>query len=112
MRLCRVYVPRRLLLIHPFRCVMLFLLVWTVTWSSSSSLFFVLVSVVVFVVVAGVVVGVLLLLGCESRSGSDRPCARLDAIGVGAAVVLRCGLCGCWFRRRIVPLLLISETVF
>ena len=112
MRLCRVYVPCRLLLIHPFRCVMLFLLVWSVMWSSSSSLFFVLVSVVVIVVVAGVVVDVLLLLGCESRSGSDRPCARLDAIGVGAAVVRRCGLCGCWFRRRIVPLLLISETVF
>ena len=59
-----------------------------------------------------VVIDVLLLIGCESRSGSDRPCACLDAIGVDAAVVRRCGLCGCWFRRRIVPLLLISETVF
>ena len=76
----------------------------------------VLVSVVVIVVVAGDVVYVLLLLlllfGCESRSGSDRPCACLDAIGVGAAVVRRCGLCGCCFRRRIVPLLLIFKTVF
>ena len=108
MRLRRVYVPRRLLLIHPFRCVMLFLLVWSVMWSSSSSLFFVLVSVVVIVVVAGVVVDVLLLLGCESRSGSGRPCVRLNAIGVGAAGVRRCGLCGCWFRRRIVQMLSIS----
>ena len=89
---------------------MLFLLVWPVTWVVVIVL--VLVSVVVIVVVAGVVVDVLLLLGCESRSGSDRPCARLDAIGVGAAIVLRCGLCGCWFRRRIVPLLLTSKTVF
>ena len=68
----------------------------------------VLVSVVV---VAGVVVDVLLLLlllfGCESRSGSDRPCACLDAIGVGDAVVRRCGLFGCWFRRLIVPILVI-----
>ena len=74
----------------------------------------VLVSVVVIVVVAGDVVGVLLLLsiGCESRSGSDRPCACLDAIGVDAAVVRRCGLCGCWFRRRIVPIHLIFKTVF
>ena len=81
MRLCRVYVPCRLLLIHPFRCVMLFLLVWSVTWLSSSSLFFVVVSVVVIGVVAGVVVDVLLLFGCKSRSGSDRPCACLEAIG-------------------------------
>ena len=62
----------------------------------------VLVSVVDIVVVAAVVVDVLLLIGCESRSGSDRPCACLDAIGVDAAVVRRCGLCGCWFRRRII----------
>ena len=41
----------------------------------------VLVSVVVIVAVAGVVVDVLFLLGCESRSGSDRPCACLEAIG-------------------------------
>ena len=74
----------------------------------------VLVSVVVIVVVAGVVVDVLLSLsfGCESRSGSDRPCACLDAIGVGAAGVRRCGLCGCWFRRRIVQMLSISKKVF
>ena len=77
----------------------------------------VLVSVVVIVVVAGDVVYVLLLLllllfGCESRSGSDRPCACLDATGVGAAGVRRCGLCGCWFRRRIVRMLSISEKVF
>ena len=101
MRLCRVYVPCRLLLIHPFRCVMLFLLVWSVTWlSSSSSLFFVLVSVVVIVVVAGDVVDVLLLLlfGCESRSGSDRACECLDAIGVGTAVVRRCGLGSVWWK--------------
>ena len=56
----------------------------------------VLVSVVVIVVVAGNVVDVLLLFGCESRSGSDRPCACLDAIGVGAAVVRRCGLGSVW----------------
>ena len=72
----------------------------------------VLVSVVDIVVVAAVVVDVLLLIGCESRSGSDRPCACLDAIGVGAAGVRRCGLCGCWFRRRIVQMLSISENVF
>ena len=59
MRLCRVYVPRRLLFIHPFRCVMLFLLVWSV----SSSLFFVLVSVVVIVVFAGVVVVIVVVVG-------------------------------------------------
>ena len=35
----------------------------------------VLVSVVDIVVVAAVVVDVLLLIGCESRSGSDRRCA-------------------------------------
>ena len=68
----------------------------------------VLVSVVDIVVVAAVVVDVLLLIGCESRSGSDR----LDAFGVDAAVARRCGLRGCWFRRSIVPLLLIFKTVF
>ena len=72
----------------------------------------VLISVVDIVGVAAVVVDVLLLLGCESRSGSDRPCVCLDAIEVGAAVVRRCGLCGCWFRRSIEPLLLIFKTVF
>ena len=36
----------------------------------------------------------------------------LHAMGVDAAVVRRCGLCGCWFRRRIVPIHLIFKTVF
>ncbi len=70
----------------------------------------VLVSVVVIVVVAAVNVDVLLLFWCESRPDSDHPCECLHAIGVGAAGVRRCGLCGCWFRR-IVPLLLIFKTV-
>ena len=47
----------------------------------------VMVSVVVIVVAAAVVVDIL-LFGCESRSGSDRPCEWLPAIFVGAAVVL------------------------
>ena len=82
MRLCRVYVQRRLLLIHPFRCVMLFFLVWSRDVVVVVVIVLVLVSVVVIVVVAAVVVDVLLLLfGCESRSGSDRPCACLEAIG-------------------------------
>jgi hypothetical protein len=54
----------------------------------------VLVSVVVIVVVAAAVFDVL-LFGCESRSGSDRPCEWAHAIGVGAAVILRCVRCCC-----------------
>ena len=80
MRLCRVYVPRRLLLIHPFRCVMLLLLVWSCDVAVVVVIVLVLVSVVVIVVVAAVVVDVLLLFGCESRSSSDRACECLDAI--------------------------------
>ena len=57
--------------------------------------------VVSFVVAAAVVVDVL-LFGCESRSASDRPCEWLHAVGVDAAVVRRCGLCGCLFRHRII----------
>ncbi len=56
---------------------------------------------VVVVVAAAVVVDVL-LFGCKSRSGADRPCEWLHAIGVGAAVVRRCGRCCCWFLRGIV----------
>ena len=80
MRLCRVYLPRRLLLIHPFRCVMLFLLVWSRDVVVVVVIVLVLVSVVVIVVVAAVDVLLLLLLlllllfGCKSRSGSGRPC--------------------------------------
>ena len=71
-----------------------------------------LVVIVVAVVVSAAVIVDVLFFGCESRSASDRPCEWLHAIGVAAAVVRRCGLCCCWFRRSIVPLLLIFKTVF
>ena len=60
-----------------------------------------MVFVVVIVVAAAVVVDVL-LFGCESRSGADRPCERLHALGVSAAVCRHCGLCCCCFLRGIV----------
>ena len=75
------------LLIQTFRCVMLFLLVWSATWYVVVVVVVVVVVAVVVVVVvvpvtvpvvivivaAGVVVDVL-FFGCKSRSASDRPC--------------------------------------
>ena len=75
------------LLIQTFRCVMLFLLVWSATWYVVVVVVVVVVAAVIVVVVvvpvtvpvvivivaAGVVVDVL-FFGCKSRSASDRPC--------------------------------------
>ena len=58
---------------------------------------------VVIIVVASAVVVDVLIFGCESRSGADRPCEWLHAICVGCTVALRFFVrCCCWFLRGIV----------